>query len=832
MDNIILKGTKVNEDIHLVTILDLACTNSNKKKNIYHIVAIDNHISELVKNITFFYPKMLQKYMNIVNLKKIKLVTTFPTQKNVDIDKTNIFTSFKNITCGGKNMTDYEYYNNFFQSILDIVNNIDNDVDLIEIVIFSGINTNLTKQSDDIIIELSNKTNTTIIDVCGYNTLHSNICCLSSHSLDFSKSSDIELIHNIINNGIFLSYPLYNEKKMSIGQSNNTKLLIGSNGTICMDGILEHSFFVMCDKNSDPIIKLDNNDREIIIDGSNFSLKNLINAINYILDNLNNLEIDEKNITKMYGIYYIVKNKMIQIINTKEINKEIKYKAGGLYKDLNKIIVNLASRCIKLIENENSSSEILKLISEYYKSSVMIMKKSKHQNMVDERVLKNINILKELESLPHRAQQYEFTKFLNNCINSTDIKFKKSCEFFNSMITLSNWFDELNANGSMGIIVKVSSSSLGKLGINSVPFVENITNTFFPVVDFISELIKHFKLNENSTYFGNINGKNIVHGNAIGEGNAVIPLYINKYHWKIAKVFMKPMLGITLSHNPLGYTKNHDSLLFIIVLEMSKMIFSLEGKYINERFLECFIAILRTAAEVSFDRKFSRGIRKYVDLYVSDPIRRILQTNVQNMLGQCLSTGYTPNIDTIKKLIIYTIEERIRSFVYTNSYCTDYIDNLIRCDTSIKTEINLFIETLNYDMSHEIKILASFYKMSTVLKKIFSKVGSYNIFIKKLDAAYGLIDKEQITYLIDVIKKEELINDEITIEFLYNTIGEEYSIDKILFYGLQGIMHKTNKSRKEAIISGNYVDIYNKSNEEIMLLIKEKYGVIDLLSVK
>src|SRR5437773_1537182 len=111
---------------------------------------------------------------------------------------------------------------------------------------------------------------------------------------------------------------------------------------------------------------------------------------------------------------------------------------------------------------------------------------------------------------------------------------------------------------------------------------------------------------------------------AIGDANAIIPLYINKNHWKIIKIYLKQTLELIISYNPFIYSDNHKNLFFIVFLEMINKIF--EKDFLNEKFIKCLICLLRTCAEICFEEKFNYGIKNLIFKYLNNPIERISKT--------------------------------------------------------------------------------------------------------------------------------------------------------------------------------------------------------------
>ena len=273
------------------------------------------------------------------------------------------------------------------------------------------------------------------------------------------------------------------------------------------------------------------------------NITHILNGINQLIDYSAKPDYD-KNI--FISMYPALKSIMVDIINTKNI------KAEFIYQKLKNKYYELIGNNINN-KDDLSKTETNKLIDTYAQKINVKIKKDKYEQILKERVYKNQLKLNKGNKINIDTSNVD----VNN------IYFAESCDFFKSILTYTNWYDEIKTEGGLGLLIKVNTEDITKLGFRFKINILNVTTTLFPVSDYISKITKYFS--ETPANFGNLNDKNIISGTAIGEGNAVIPIYINEYHWKSVKHYYRSCLGIILAHNPMGYCKNHDNFIFALL---------------------------------------------------------------------------------------------------------------------------------------------------------------------------------------------------------------------------------------------------------------------------
>lgn len=509
-------------------------------------------------------------------------------------------------------------------------------------------------------------------------------------------------------------------------------------------------------------------------------------------------------------IYQFVKTKLLEFANNVN-NEEIKNKSILLYQEFKKNLFNLIHIEVNKI---NANNDNIKSILEYGKKSIL-SNNNKQNKIINNRIIKNIKTLKyDID------ETSDIKTFIESNENLTNIKLNDSCDFFNSSITLSNWFEEIQNNNCLGLLIKITSSELAKMGIlGSAITVQNITTSYLSIADYINTSMDYFEKNKN-LQFGDLNKKNIITGMAIGEANAVIPLYINKYHWKIVKKYIEPLLGIIVSHNPFNFGNNHKSIFYTIFVDMTHRLFKHDKTNLNNNYIKTYMAYFRTCAEICFENKYNHGIKKFISLYLTNPLIRISKDNYpyDKICSQILVTGYIINNDNIKILMLYLLEELIRIRIKMDDYDETYINYVINLQNEeLDNDIDMVINRINEKMPYDLEFLMTFYKMNSVMNSIVEDYGSYGKFIKDLEDNYGLVSDNTCSKILDMITKN-INTEKVIIEDIYNLLNINYNKYNILAYILQGIKHKKNKTRIDAINNKECIDISNRTFDMEMIV--------------
>lgn len=289
---------------------------------------------------------------------------------------------------------------------------------------------------------------------------------------------------------------------------------------------------------------------------------------------------------------------------------------------------------------------------------------------------------------------------------------------FTSSISLTNWTEELEMASSLGILLNIQcNDNLKKFLYDALPNIIDITFTFFSTHDYLELVLSKSK---NTTIF-DINITEILNGDAVGNSNVLIPLYISNMHWKVARIHLKYFLGIALENNPFGFTVNHLNFLFYILEQMVELSFT---KQQSDKWFEIFFAIYRTCIEIATERKFYKGIKKMIKKILLNDKKysskgKIFSNKI--IFGQILSTGCLISTGKLKKLC-----EIIRNQQEKDKFTEAYIES--NCE------------------------------MILIMKDIIKIEGSFINFIKNLDNSHGVISIEIIKKIKNDILKYKKID--------------------------------------------------------------------------
>lgn len=619
----------------------------------------------------------------------------------------------------------------------------------------------------------------------------------------FPDNKDVTFYHNnvqVISNSdldhlFFLKENQFGLKNLGMAFQKNKKVKINKGFIVGSDNnmISKDTFLVRdLDQEQELIIFLPNKsflvDLSVCIQADDFKiLEGIRNSISH-------------NITFLED-YSWIKEHLIKLISTKEVNPEVKNRAICIYDKLKDSLGIIREKFLKEKFQTKEWEEHEKFLLEFAKRSPINLEGAKYQHMLDQATLRNIGQFDLSNKIKAQLEKPQIQEFIDGVDEEAPLYFNESIEFFNSGITLSDWFEEFQDGGAIGLLIKVSTTPLAKLGINQNISVENITTTFLPILDYIDGAINFFNDKTNLS-FGNLNKKDIVKGTAIGNSNAVIPLYINKYHWSISKLYLPYILGMIISHNPFCYKDSHQKFLFSLLIEMSIKSYCNDCANLSEKWVRCFVAVNRTCAQISFDNKYNYGIARYIDLYLTDPTKRIFNQSYAYdiIIGQILSTGYKLEGDKLVSVVKYILEECIRKC----SGQTDPNDVIL-----YPKEI---LESIENDIQYDLKLLISFIKTHRIFHKIYEKVGGYNSYIKLLETRFGVMPDPEVNLIFEEMKKGGASNGYVySFQDLYTELGSPYDVNEICWYIYQGSRQFKNKIRINSIKSGDYVDIQLQS---------------------
>lgn len=765
---------KISDDLHCIKIHKDEPTT---QPIINHIIIIDNF--NLGKNLSYIQKYYFEQLSVYAHHKKINiyLITTFPKIKIININKNNIATELRKIiTHSEMAVPDNEIYDSPLEETSKLVNSDTYN----EIVYITNFAYDLPYKSKNVLHNISTKTNVKMHIICNKPTYVIPLQSINYYYADVHKSYEDFIKYAL---DLIMVIPA----KLIFIELENTQLCNG-NKNFVLNSNHQNAFLVDKHTNS---IKI--NTKEIALTECENNDYDIICAIKHELSNI---------ITSQ--LYTTLRNILLNYINQKE-NNENKNMAIFVYDTLKRKLTDIIAN-----ESKVSTSENIQMMIEYGKKSEISVGNKLISNL-NNKIIKNMRFSDNLNKANEIIKDKNIVKFIEEHDENDNNEFSKSCEFFNSSITLSNWYDEIKNGSCIGLLLKLESDHIAVTCNPQWVHPVNITNTYLSVIDFIEMTTTYFKNNPDRK-FGNLNAQNIVKGMAIGEANAILPIYINKHHWKIVKIYLEPLLGIVISHNPLMYSEGHKMVYFSIFNNMTIKLFSNDKAWLNAQSIKTYISYLRTCAELCFEFKFNRGIKKVISSYLANPLFRISKDCYPSdkICAETLVTGYILSDNDIKKLIIYLLEELIRINVKKINCGSDFVKYYGELnDNDREIEMNTLVTNLENSMRYYIVQLYTYYVMNKIMNNLIMSYGSYNKFIISLENNYGLINDNEIDLIIKSIK---VINQS-TFGFkeLYNSMDMEYNKWIIEFYVLQGIKHMKFQNRKKAIMDNKYIDIMDKT---------------------
>jgi hypothetical protein len=752
-------------------------TKSNKNRKINHIIIVDNYnINDkaILNEIKFSCPMILDKYCEYVTFENVCLITTYPKLQAVYLSHDEVYGEFLKISYSDEGiMCEDNHMSMIVEECLKyIVDGSANEIlmftDLSHVYNLKGVFDKLTQY---IFSMVANET----------------IECVNTfeiHTIDAYRTffNCRDLCNDADPNGNI---------KVDFGDGH----IYGTNTNMLTFG------------NSYDIIPIDKKINSILINDISYDIidmgekkkDDILNMLSFVLHNHSELEINDD--IKNY------KSILLHFINS---NLKERGKAMSLYNKY-QIIYNdylgkkISNMDVGIVDNVNMSETIGDISIDFQNNNITpIIEYGKKALIYNN---KNFAIPK--------FDKVNVDKFVELHDNCADSMFVESMKLFESSITLSGWYDEVKSGSCMGILFNFEASDLSKKGVHGFGTIGEITSTFMPVTDFINNANEIFE--KGNVTWGNLNNISIVEDSIIGCPNAILPVYIHKQHWKVAKTYLHPILGLIHSHNPFTYVKAYNNIYYPVFIKITSSLFC-NKESLNSKFVRTYFSFFRTCSEICFENKYNFGIKTLMGAYMDNPINRISKSYLEfdKLFVQILTTGYM-DID-ITTFLIYLVEEDIRLCVRNKKYTMAYINDLRNKDNlNMEEEGNKLICDIYAGMHETLQIFVAWYRIMSIFKGMIEICGTYGQFIKRLDKNYGVLDEELVKYTIDnVVGIDDYKH--ISFEEFYGFIGAQYDKNKIIMYILQGIRCCNNKVKEMYINDGRYIDIFGKSIDDAFII--------------
>lgn len=299
-----------------------------------------------------------------------------------------------------------------------------------------------------------------------------------------------------------------------------------------------------------------------------------------------------------------------------------------------------------------------------------------------------------------------------NQLNQISQLSKLDNPFYFSKYSQSGWKEEIEEKNCLCLIMCVSLADYNKTGkiFNDVLFT-NLTKSFISALDFINLMgLETTTQNLNS----DINNTD----------NTALPVYINKFHWTIAKHYIPLMLSMAIVGNINMYNQKFSNIYYLVMNEYFK--FFIESDNSDElicRF-KLWTCVFRTCIELSKEKHYHKGINKYCnDIIKNINLNKLNSSDVNYpmILAQLTSCGID-NIINISNMV----DNKFKDF-------GELIKNNILLIPAVKSKYkHLLIQSL---------LVSEFKK----------KVGGFKNLIKLIDQNGGLFPKIYEVFAINYV---------------------------------------------------------------------------------
>jgi hypothetical protein len=716
--------------------------------NSTNCIEIDNIIDhELFQ--TFLIPFENTKIVNVVILNDIQISEQFDTVKDI-IKKINV--DFVYISTIYKNYNVFTVPYIYVQSIYSWMSELNKQkyFYMYRNKLIDYINKN--KNRDIVVIGSNQFINSLLTSI--YVDLNAFFICLDDSNININYKNFVISSNNLNEIGDNLNYLL------GLSYRLNDEYLMCDNKYFLKD-IDDNSYYCLS------VLK----PNDILIEKTKIKIKNTNNLYDQInIIGIKNLIVDSK-------IYLI--NNIKQILNViKCFNKLDNDMCAFLNNKLSDNILTVDTLVNHNFSYNLQEYSIFKLLNNM--ASKNKYKFNKLNNNVKKIININNNIKKANNDIKNMCIWLEKLQKFNENEN-----FEKSCDLYNYLISMTSWYEELESCNIGGILLSVRTPKLAKMGITLDNVIINeISNnliTFEQICD-----AQNIFMDENNNYDDGRNTKNAIKGSVIGNGNAILPLYINKYHWSLVELQLNYCLGVMINQNPYDYYQKFYDIYPMVLFNYTKQLIT-DKNNINNKSIVIFIQLIITVNKIF--QKYNYKINGM----------SINQINDHFVVPENRTEKHYDNLD---KLLGFTI--------LSNNHCiTDQINIIQNLLDAILLEYvrrkYKLISNTNDDNNEVINV-------KYILDKIFESKISYGEYLK---------NKKNYDFLINNYIYDKITNNSYDINELFNMIIIEKksnywtmfieSLDKLLCWSIVNNMsnEKTAKYLNDVLND----DLCNISDE-------------------
>lgn len=428
---------------------------------------------------------------------------------------------------------------------------------------------------------------------------------------------------------------------------------------------------------------------------------------------------------------------------------------------------------------------VLNIIKEWnnISRSIPLTNVSEIDNFVHKMSVKHITHKKYLKMINKLSNNNDISQFKNNIdsiieeiitetnnLDEDDIE--KSLEIYHSTQSLTNWKDEIQEKSCIGILVNMHVPNHCRTGSNldDIQF-NSVTSTFMSISDYITILCSP----ENSKFTGNLNSENILDDPILGSGNFVLPIFINKYHWQIAKCYLPILLGLGISNNMLVHTEKMNHIYYSVLKCVTHKLFCGDDQ-LSSNLVNIWIVLFRTCSELSFNNRFHKGIEKHISNMLK--IKTQLKCNI--IFGQLLSVGFSINNLWFEMVELY-LSNNLKKIITKENNTLILSEMIKNNDESLNDELDHVIQRINEHLTEIKENIITVYSGLQLIKILKEKSHGFVKFLKDIDTKSGVLSDDVEKIILDFSRKIKKADLDLTFTEIFVSNGKvnPYSNDKL-----------------------------------------------------
>jgi hypothetical protein len=319
-------------------------------------------------------------------------------------------------------------------------------------------------------------------------------------------------------------------------------------------------------------------------------------------------------------------------------------------------------------------------------------------------------------------------------------------DMYITALTMSDWTDELRRYDCVGLALSLYKYPYEKgrytLLLNSDPMCVGSMGELFHTIR-----SKTIEIN------GPINVDNnvIISNNELNMVcNCVVPLYIHKIHWDIAKKYLNTVCNLIMYNSLVINDSSAWKIMYTIFMHVGCRV--INNKNIN-RTTKYMFSIWLTNHILSREYKYNKGLCTFLSKLVNDSK---FQNNVDPVMlsGQIICVGLVIDLQSMNMICGLLIRNKLAMILKEDIYVSnDFVDDIIDESTARKVDAEKFINTIKnytdtFDMIHLLHVFKIFFeKIQTTeicssLKQNFG-IPTKNI-LKLFENSINLINRENI----------------------------------------------------------------------------------------